>query len=85
MLATVAASGSVPPVNAFDNVIEVRRDPRLLAREQRAGPAEARRDLVENQQQVVAPRGRGDARQRLGRMEPHAAGRLHERLDDRRP
>ena len=63
---------------------EVGLDAGLLAREQRAGPAEARGNLVENQQQVEAASRGGDARQRLRRVELHAARRLHERLEDDR-
>ena len=52
--ATVAASGSVPPVSALRQRDDVGHDAGLLAGEHRAGAAEAGEDLVEDQQQIVA-------------------------------
>ena len=54
LLAIVAASGSVPPVSALDSVTMSGTTPACLEREQRAGAAEAGKDLVEDQQQLVA-------------------------------
>ncbi len=64
--ATVAASGSVPPVSAFDSVMMSGVDARCLAGEHAAGAAEAGEDFVEDQQQIVAVRrGRAGAAARL--------------------
>ena len=78
----VAASGSVPPVSAFDSVMMSGTTPACLAGEQRAGAAEAGEDLVEDQQQLVAVGGRAQPAQHRGVVEPHAARALHQRLDD---
>ena len=61
------------------------RDALVLAREHRPGAAEAGRDLVEDQVDVVAA---GTARRRLReearRVHEHAGGALDQRLDDER-
>ena len=58
--------------------------PGLLAGEQRAGAAEADRDLVGDQEHAVAVAGLAQQRQVNRVVHAHAAGALHERLDDHR-
>ena len=82
--ATVAASGSTPPVNAFDSVMMSGTIAGGLTCEQRAGAAEAGEDLVGDQQQTMAIGGRAQAAQGRGVVEDHAARPLHQRLDDDR-
>ncbi len=81
-VATVAASGSVPPVSAFDRVTMSGVTPGRLAGEHRAGAAEAGEDFVEDQQHAVPVGERAQPPQHLGLMEAHAARALHQRLDD---
>ena len=50
----VAASGSVPPVSAFDSVMMSGTTPAASQANIAAGAAEAGEDLVEDQQQLVA-------------------------------
>ena len=78
----VAASGSVPPVSAFDKRDDVRHHAGGLAGEQAAGAAEAGEDFVEDQQQLVAVGRLAQPVQHRGVVEAHAAGALHQRLDD---
>ena len=79
-LATVAASGMVPPVSAFDS--------RMMSGaisphgEHRAGATEAGEDFVEDQHQAIAVGRRAQAAQHIGIVEQHAAGALHQRLDN---
>ena len=61
---------------------DVGRNAGRLAGEQVAGAAEAGEDLVEDQQQVVAIGRRAQAPQHRRLVEQHAAGALHQRLDD---
>ena len=63
---------------------EVRADRRLLAGEQGAGATEAHRDLVgdEVHRELVAQRAQ--PAQVIRVIHPHAAGALHQRLDDHR-
>ena len=65
--ATVAASGSVPPVSALRQGDDVGHHLGRLAGEHRAGAAEAGEDLVEDQQQLVAVGGRAQAAQHVAR------------------
>ena len=78
----MAASPSVPPVSAFDSVMMSGVDARRFAGEHRAGAAEAGEDLVEDQQQVVFVGQRAQALEHRRVVEFHAAGALHQRLDD---
>ena len=61
---------------------EVRADARLLAGEERAGAAEADRDLVRDQQHAVAVAGLAQEREVHGVVHAHRARALHQRLDD---
>ena len=61
----------------------IRRDTRPVRGKQGAGPPEAGRDLVEDQQYAVGIAELAQQPQVAGRVEPHAAGALHDRLDDR--
>jgi hypothetical protein len=63
---------------------EIGRDRRVLAREHLAGAPEAGRDLVGDQQHAVLVAQRARARQIVGRVEPHAARALYDRLEDQR-
>ena len=56
--------------------------PAPLAREHRPGAAEAGEDLVEDEQHLVTVGEAPQPAQRVGIVEPHAAGALHQRLDD---
>ena len=82
--AMVAASAMVPPVSALDSADDVRDDARRLAGEQRPGAAEAGEHLVEDQQQAMPVGERAQLPQHIRRMKDHAAGALHQRLDDDR-
>ena len=61
---------------------DVRNDARVLEGEHRAGAAEAGKDLVEDQQQLVAVGGGAQRAQHFRVVKAHAAGALHQRLDD---
>ena len=61
---------------------QVGPQPGLLRREQRAGAAEAGRDLVADQQHVVLGARGAEAREPVAIGELHAGRALHERLDD---
>lgn len=63
---------------------EVGRDALLLAGEHRPGPAEAGRDLVGDEEDVVGVAELANPPQVAGRLHENAAGPLHERLDDDR-
>ena len=63
---------------------EVGRDPLLLAGEHRPGAPEAGRDLVADQEHVVAVAKLAHPAQVPGRLDPDPGGALHERLDDHR-
>ena len=54
----------------------------MLTGEQRTRAPEAGCDLVQDQQQTVAPRHVGDGRQHLRVVELHTGGRLNERLEN---
>ena len=82
LLAIVAASGSVPPVSALDSVTMSGTTPACLEGEQRAGAAEAGKDLVEDQQQLIAIGSGAQRAQHLRIVKPHSARALHQRLDD---
>jgi hypothetical protein len=74
----VAASGSVPPVSAFDNVMMSGS----FAGEQAPGPAEAGEDFIEDEEQLVAIRQLSQPAQHLRVVEAHAACALHQWFDD---
>ena len=80
--AIVAASGSVPPVSALDSVMMSGTTPAAWNANSDAGAAEAGKDLVEDQEQFVAIGGGAQRAQHLRIVKPHAAGALHQRLDD---
>ena len=54
----------------------------MLAGEHPPRAAEARRDLVGDEERPVMPRQPGQRAQVRRRVEPHPGGPLHERLDD---
>ena len=56
----------------------------MLAGEHRARAPEPGGDLVEHEQQPVLVAQPAQQRHALGRVEAHAAGALHDRLDDHR-
>src|SRR5262249_56373612 len=55
-------------------------DAGCFAGEEASGSSEAGENLIEDQQQLVAIRGRAQPLQHQGAMEAHAAGALHQRL-----
>ena len=63
---------------------DVGRDARVVAAEQLSAAAEAGGDLVEDQQHVMLVAQRAQLTQVLGMVEAHAAGALHDGLDDHR-
>ena len=81
-VATVAASGSVPPVMRLRQCHDVGNDSGLLAGEHVARAAEAGENFVEDQQKLMfvgecsQPLEHGDI------VKFHAAGTLHQRLDN---
>ena len=61
---------------------DIRHDAGLLEREHRAGAAEAGEDLVEDQQKLVTVCQRAQSLEHARIVKAHAAGALHQRLDD---
>ena len=75
-------SGRYPPVNALRQADEIRRDAGLLAGEQRAGAAEADRDLVGDQVHAVPVAGFAQQLQVQRSVHAHAGRALHQRFHD---
>ena len=69
---------------AFREAKKIRGDVRLLAGEQRPGAPEANRDLIGDQVHAMAVAGRARPAQVIGVIHAHAAGALHQRLEDQR-
>ena len=69
---------------AFRQAQQIRLDACLLAGEQRAGAAEAHRDFIGDQEHAVQIAQFAHAAQVSRMMHAHAAGALHQRLDDHR-
>ena len=80
--ATVAASGSVPPVNAFDSVTISGTISAASHANRVSGAAEAGEDFIKNQQKFITVRSLAQPTQHGGVVKAHAAGTLHQRLDD---
>ena len=70
--------------DALGEAQEIGRDRLLLAREHRPGAAEAGRDLVADEEHVVLGAELARGAQEAGRLQQHAGGALHQRLDDER-
>ena len=69
---------------AFGQAQQIRQDASLLAGEQRDGAAEAHRDFIGDQKHAVQVTQVTHALQVAWVVHPHAAGALHQRLDDHR-
>ncbi len=74
--------GEVAAGEGLADAHDVGHDAGGLGGEQRAGAAEAGRDLVEDQQQPVLVGDLAHHPQARGVVDPHAAGALQQRLDD---
>ena len=69
-------------MSALPTHITSGRDVCVVGREQRAGAPEPGRDLVEDQQQLVSVAELAQQRHDRRVVEVHAAGALHDRLED---
>ncbi len=80
--ATVAASAIVPPVSALDRQMMSGTMPAWS--QAKSEPVRPKPVMIssEDQQAAMARRQRGDRSQRVGAVEFHAAGALHQRFDD---